>query len=232
MSEHIVTARHGRTEEERAYYSFQRLAWAIFAPFYDAVVFLPFRTLRSEVARIVQLPTCCRLLDVATGTGAQAFAFAEKAREVVGIDLSEEMLRIARRKNRSPNVRFQQADAADLPFDDESFDATCVSFALHEMPISIRERVVREMARVTKPGGSVIVVDYGLPRNPVASWLAFHAVKLYERGPYEIFVKTDVAGLLESVGIEITHQRPALLGVVQIVTGRKRATASGCASSR
>src|SRR5512134_962870 len=152
----------GRTDEEREYYSFSRRVYAVFAHVYDAVVF-PFRKLRHEVASRVDLPPGARLLDVATGTGQQAFAFAEKAREVVGIDLSEEMLRIARRKNRFSSVSFQQADAAELPFEDDSFDASCVSFALHEMPSSVRKRVLREMARVTRPGGSIAVIDYGLP---------------------------------------------------------------------
>jgi demethylmenaquinone methyltransferase/2-methoxy-6-polyprenyl-1,4-benzoquinol methylase len=213
--------RHEQTDEERAYYSFQRRAWAIFAPFYDAVVFLPFRRLRSEVAKVVQLPSGCRLLDVATGTGAQAFAFANRAREVVGIDMSEAMLRIARRKNRFSNVTFQQADAADLPFEDESFDASCVSFALHEMPSSIRDRVVREMARVTKPGGSVTIVDYALPRNRVASSLAYHVIRLYERDHYATFVKSDVAALLKNAGVELSEQRSALAGVATILTGRR-----------
>ena len=101
------------------------------------------------------------------------------------------MLRVARRKNRFSNVTFLRADAAALPFGDQSFDAACVSFALHEMPASIRDRVVREMARVTKAGGVAVVVDYGLPRNRVASWLAYHIVKLYERDHYATFVRSE-----------------------------------------
>ncbi len=221
MSEHVETERHGRTEEERAYYSFQRRAWAIFAPFYDPLVFVPFRTLRSEVARIVQIPRGCRLLDVATGTGAQAFAFADRAREVVGIDMSAAMLRIARRKNRFPNVTFQQADAAELPFDDESFDASCVSFALHEMPAGVRERVVREMVRVTSPRGRVIVVDYALPRGPLSSWLAYHVIKLYEGDHYATFVKSDLVALLETGGIEVAERQPLLGGIAQVVVGQR-----------
>ena len=210
----------GRTVEEREYYSLSRRVYAIFAYFYDAVVF-PFQKMRRDVASMVDLKPDSRLLDVATGTGAQAFAFAGKVREVVGIDLSEEMLRVARRKNRFPNVRFQQGDAADCQFEDESFDASCVSFALHEMPMSIRERAVREMVRVTQRGGLIIVVDYGLPRNRVASWLAYHAVKLYEPDPYANFVKADVAALLGREGVELEDHRPALLGLAQIVTGRR-----------
>ncbi len=209
-----------KTDEERAYYSLNRRVYAILAHFYDAVAF-PLRRLRREVVSMVHLSPGSRLLDVATGTGAQAFAFAGKAREVVGVDLSLAMLHIARRKNRFPNVTFLEADAAALPFEDDSFDAACVSFALHEMPSSIRERVVREMARVTRPGGTIIVVDYALPPSRVASALAYHIVKLYERDHYASFVKSDLAALLDGAGIDVSDQRPMLLGLAKVAMGRK-----------
>lgn len=211
----------GDDREERAYYSWQRRAWAIFAPVYDAVVFLPLRKLRSEVAQIVELEPGSRLLDVATGTGAQAFAFADKVREVVGIDMSEAMLRIARRKNRFANITFQRADAAELPFEDSSFDASIVSFALHEMPASIRDRVVREMARVTRPAGPIIIIDYGLPRGRVAGKLAFYIIKLYEGDHFARFVKSDWRALLESAGVEVSDERAALHGLARILSGRR-----------
>lgn len=211
----------GQTAEERAYYSLSRRVYAALAHVYDAVVF-PFRKLRHEVAARVGLKSGARLLDVATGTGQQAFAFATKAHQVVGIDLSEAMLAVARRKNRFSNVSFQQADATALPFDDATFDAVCISFALHEMPRSVRERVVREMARVTRPSGSITVVDYALPRNPVASSITYHLIKLYERDHYASFVKSDVAALLRRADIEPSEPHSALFGAAQIMTGRKR----------
>jgi demethylmenaquinone methyltransferase/2-methoxy-6-polyprenyl-1,4-benzoquinol methylase len=214
----------GRTAEEREYYSFSRRVYAVFAYVYDAVAF-PIRKLRHEVANIVDLAPGARVLDVATGTGQQAFAFAEKAREVVGIDLSDAMLRIAQRKNRFRNVSFRQADAAELPFEDDGFDASCVSFALHEMPSSVRQRVVREMARVTKPGGSITVVDYGLPRSQMASALTFTFVKVYERDSYAGFVKSDWRALLEEAGVEVLDDRPALRGMARVMTGRKAGAA-------
>ena len=210
------------TAEERAYYSFSRRVYAIFAHVYDAIVF-PFRKLRHQVASMVDLPPGGRLLDVATGTGQQAFAFAERAREVVGVDFSEAMLRVARRKNRFPSVSFQQADAAELPFEKDSFDGSCVSFALHEMPTTVRARVVREMARVTKPGGSITIVDYGLPRSQIASRLVFEIIKLYESDYYADFVKSDWRALLESAGVEVSYEHPALRGMARIMTGRRAA---------
>ena len=117
--------REAPSQEERAYYALSRRVYAVFASFYDAVAF-PVRGLRHKVASLVELRPVSRLLDVATGTGSQALAFAEQAGEVVGIDLSEAMLRVARRKNRFSNVTFLRGDAVALPFGDESFDAACV----------------------------------------------------------------------------------------------------------
>lgn len=210
----------GRTDEERAYYALSHRVYAVFAHVYDVVVF-PFRKLREDVASATDLPPGARVLDVATGTGEQAFAFARKAHEVVGIDLSEAMLRKARRKNRFGNVSFVRADAAELPFDDGTFDASCVSFALHEMPRSVRERVVREMARVTKPAGTVTVVDYGLPSNATVGKLAFRAIKLYEGDHYAAFVKADWGALLGAAGVDVASERHALCGMARIMCGRR-----------
>jgi demethylmenaquinone methyltransferase/2-methoxy-6-polyprenyl-1,4-benzoquinol methylase len=209
------------TEEERAYYSLQNRVWASFAPFYDLVV-LPIRRLRRRVADMLELGPRSRVLDVATGTGEQAFAFAAKAGEVVGIDLSEEMLRVARRKNRFLNVSFRHADATRLPFDDKSFDVACASFALHEMPPRVRERVLREMARVTKTDGAIVIVDYALPKNSAASSLVFRFVKLYERDCYAEFVQSDLDALARSAGIQLGEHRSVLLGAAMIVIGRSR----------
>lgn len=212
--------REDRTQEERDYYTLQNRVFSVFAHFYDPVVF-PIRRLRRQVAAAARLQPGARILDVATGTGEQAFAFAKGVREVVGVDMSEAMLRVARRKNRFSNVTFQETDATDLPFEDASFDASTVSFGLHEMPASIRERAVREMARVTKPGGSIIVVDYALPSGRFANSAVFHAVRLYERDHYATFVKSDLPALLERAGFAVSEQRAVLGGVAKILVGRK-----------
>jgi ubiquinone/menaquinone biosynthesis C-methylase UbiE len=221
----------GSNEEERAYYALSQKVYAVFAPFYDATT-LPLRRLRDEVARTLPIDPRSRVLDVATGTGSQARAFAARAGEVVGIDLSAAMLRIARRKHRLPNLRFRRADAATLPFKSTSFDAACVSFALHEMPRSVRERVVREMVRVTKPGGAIVIVDYALPRNAVARWLVYHIVKLYERDAYADFVRSDVQALLRDAGVEVQSRRPVLAGLASIYSGRRQEMTSTVRSSR
>lgn len=211
---------HGRTDEERAYYSLNERVYTWFAPVYDAVT-APVASLRRIAADLADVRAGMKVLDVATGTGAQAFAFAARGAEVTGVDLSEAMLRIARRKSRSSNLTFQRADAAALPFPDASFDAACISFALHEMPRSVRTAVVHELSRVTRPGGTVVVVDYALPERPLARWLVYHAVKLYEPDCYADFVHSDLRALFAEAAIRVQEERPGLLGAVKIWTGTR-----------
>lgn len=193
-------ARRGRTEEERHYYALMDKAWRVLAPFYDAIVF-PLKSLRRDVAAQAGVGPASYVLDVATGTGAQAIAFAKTGAEVVGIDLSDAMLRIARRKARGLRATFRVGDARDLPFEDATFDVSCVSFGLHEMPVSVREDALREIARVTKRGGKIVIVDYGLPDHPIASALVYHFVKLYERDSYAEFVRSDLEAALGRAGL-------------------------------
>jgi len=109
-------------------------------------------------------PAGSRVLDVATGTGNQALAFARQGYEVTGVDLSDEMLRVARGKDGCGRTTFINADASALPFGDCSFEVAAVSFALHDMP-PMREAALGELVRVTVPGGTVMVVDYEIPRD-------------------------------------------------------------------
>src|SRR5690349_16782349 len=85
------------SREVRDYYARSRAVYAWFAPYYDAIT-RPLRRLRRQVVETAGVPPGARIVDVATGNGAQALAFAKSAAEVVGIDLSEAMLAVARRK--------------------------------------------------------------------------------------------------------------------------------------
>ena len=95
-----------------------------------------------------------RALDVGTGAGALAFALAPLVREVVGLDPVPELLELARARS-LPNTEFVEGDGAALPFSDAAFDLAGTHRTLHH--VAQPERVVAELARVTRPGGRVVV---------------------------------------------------------------------------
>jgi demethylmenaquinone methyltransferase/2-methoxy-6-polyprenyl-1,4-benzoquinol methylase len=200
-----LTQTEERSRVEREYYALNARVYAGLAPYYEPLT-LPLRRLRKEVVSASDATSDSRVLDVATGTGAQARAFADRCKEVVGVDISEDMLRIARHLSRFPSLDFRRADATALPFEAASFDVSCISFALHEMPPTVRETVLREMMRVTKSAGVLVLVDYALPRDPVLGRVVYEGVKLYERDRYAEFIRSDFSAVLGALGLDVDRQ--------------------------
>lgn len=118
-----------------------------------------------------------RVLDLATGTADLAIALAEANPEacVVGVDPSSRMLEVGRQKlgPLADRVELVEGDAQALPFDDASFDATTIAFGIRNVPD--RDRGLAEMARVTRPGGRVVVLELSDPQGGlVAPFARFH----------------------------------------------------------
>jgi len=107
-----------------------------------------------------------RALDVGTGAGALAFALAPLVREVVGLDPVPELLELARARKLA-NTEFVEGDGSALPFSDGAFDLTGTHRVLHH--VAQPDRVVAELARVTRRGGRVLVVDQLAPDDPAAA---------------------------------------------------------------
>jgi demethylmenaquinone methyltransferase/2-methoxy-6-polyprenyl-1,4-benzoquinol methylase len=127
---------------------------------------------RRRAAELASVSPGDRVLDVATGTGDLAFELSRRVSpggEVVGCDFSERMLEIAREKGRSGDraVRFETANALSLPYPDGSFAAATVGFGARNF--SDLEQGLREMARVVRPGGHVVVLEITTPRRPPLS---------------------------------------------------------------
>jgi demethylmenaquinone methyltransferase/2-methoxy-6-polyprenyl-1,4-benzoquinol methylase len=129
------------------------------------------------------------------------------------------MLNVAKKENKYKNVKFEAADATNLPFEDNSFDVSSISFALHEMPLSIIEKVLKEMVRVTKPEGIIVIADYDLPKNKICEFLVYHFVALYEAKYYKTFIKSDLETLLRKNRIKIIDKATVMHGVGRILKG-------------
>ena len=124
--------------------------------------------LEAKVVRFVAPGGEELALDSGSGAGALAFALAPHVREVVAVDLVPELLEEGRKRGeRFPNVSFAEGDATKLPLEDGSFDLTGSLRTLHH--IARPELAVAELARLTRPGGRVLVVDQIAPVDPVAA---------------------------------------------------------------
>ena len=127
---------------------------------------------RERAADLARVGPGSRVLDVATGTGDLAIELARRVApggEVVGSDFSEAMLARARTKPKpaGAELRFEWGDALELPFADGTFDAATVGFGARNF--SDLARGLEEMARVVRPGGRVVVLEFTSPtRAPLS----------------------------------------------------------------
>lgn len=118
---------------------------------------------KRQLVEYANLQPGDRVLDLATGTGDIAYLIAPRVREVIGSDINKEMLRVAEEK-RPPgtsHVTFLEADAAQLPFPDGSFDVVLCSYAGRGFPSW--PAVIAEVFRVLAPGGRFLNLDFARP---------------------------------------------------------------------
>ncbi len=182
-----------------------------------------------------------RVLDVATGTGDLALELARRVGsdgEVIGSDFSEEMLSRARVK--APEITFEWGNALALPYPDEAFAATTVGFGARNF--SDLDQGLREMTRVVRPGGRVVVLEITTPTRPPLStfyrlWFdrvvpligrvagdpeAYsylpNSVKRFP-GPHELAARMDACGL--DVRYVLTAG-----GIIALHVGTRRGTAT------
>ena len=137
------------------------------------------RRTTAEALELDRAGGAARVLDVASGTGDLAMAVARRypGTTVQGIDPSREMTAIGRskieRSGLEDRIELGEGDARDLAFPDHSFDAVTIAFGIRNIPD--RERALREMVRVTRPGGRVAVLELGEPPAGLAGVLPrFH----------------------------------------------------------
>ena len=149
------------------------------------------RRWKRRVVELAAVRSGQRALDVCCGTGDIALALAQRGADVTGLDFSPAMLEMARARSRKSEAGdqksevgtpssvlrppvFLQGDAQQLPFPDHSFDAVTIGYGLRNL--SSCETGLREMLRVARPGGRLVVLDFGKPPN--ALWRAIYFAHL------------------------------------------------------
>jgi demethylmenaquinone methyltransferase/2-methoxy-6-polyprenyl-1,4-benzoquinol methylase len=181
-----------------------------------------------------------RVLDCATGTGDLALAFKRTVGdtgEVTGTDFCEPMLVHARKKATDAHLRvtFEPADATKLPYKDASFDVSSISFGIRNVDDPVQ--CLRELARVVRPGGRVVVLEFGQPRGLFGALYNFYSRAVMpligglltgNRAAYSYLPRTAASfpagerflGLMEQSGkFKHTEARPLLSGMAYVYVG-------------
>lgn len=177
-----------------------------------------------------------RVLDCATGTGDLAIAFRKAGAVVTGTDFVPEMIEIARTK--SSEIDFRVADVTALPYADGEFDIASISFGIRNVG-DIRKGIA-ELARVVKPGGRVVILEFGQPKSRLfgAVYDAYRAHVLPRIGgavtgkpeAYEYLERTagrfpcgeEFAALMrESASFSSIEYRPLTFGIAWLYKGVK-----------
>jgi demethylmenaquinone methyltransferase/2-methoxy-6-polyprenyl-1,4-benzoquinol methylase len=160
---------------------------------------------------------------------------------VVGIDLSQGMLDVARQKiderGLSGAIMLRQADCLDLPFDDGEFGAVTVAFGVRNFEHLLQG--YKQMHRVLEPGGMLCVIELSTPRNPVVRWFydlyTLHIIpwlgslKSGDKNAYRYLPESvaavpqgnDMLQLMRNAGLRDAHYRRLTLGVCTIYTAIK-----------
>jgi SAM-dependent methyltransferase len=178
----------------------------------ESYVTSPIHASGDDLARLVELAGLRgdeRVLDIATGGGHTALAFARRVGEVVASDLTPGMLQAAERFIRGQglaNVRFEPADAEALPFADAGFDIVTTRIAPHHFPNP--QRYVREVARVLRPGGRFLLDDNMGPEDAELSAFIDRVERWRDPSHVRNYTIVEWRGWMEQAGLRIEHVEP------------------------
>lgn len=182
------------------------------------------------------------ILDVATGTADLAIQAAKiHPKRIIGVDISDEMLEIGRKKIKSKKleklISLQNADSESLPFADESFDITMAAFGVRNF--EDLNKGISEMFRVLKPGGAIIVLEFSKPRKfPFKQiyFLYFQNILPFigkivskDKSAYSYLPESvsdfpsdyEFLKVLEKTGFSDNHFHQLTMGVASVYVGKK-----------
>ena len=148
------------------------------ASYYDKALEPFLWKMRRKIVKVSNIHSGMKVLEVACGTGNQAVRFKKAGAEYTGVDLSHAMLGVAEKRK----LECLHADGTELPLEDNTFDLSTITLALHEVDPEIRKQIIMELIRVTKTDGFLVIVDYTIPgRKDIFSRLYDRVIHYIEK---------------------------------------------------
>jgi len=161
----------------------------------------------------VTIPAEARVLDLACGTGEfERFLLQDNPDQLItGIDISEQMLAIAHQKLKPyPNVSLQLATASDLPFADRSFDVIVSANSFHYFDNP--ELALKEMKRVVKPGGRVVILDWC--KDYLVCRVCDALLQRFDPAHQQCYTQAELHNLLNATGFKIQQATKVRFGLI------------------
>lgn len=152
-----------------------------------------------------------KILEVCIGTAESSIIIAEKRpnTEIIGIDLSKDMLEIAKQKidkKGITNIRTAIMDATNMNFENNYFDIVLISLVLHEVDNSIRHKIMKEARRVLKDRGKIIIVEWQKPKKLIQKTL-FSIIKLLEPKGFNKFLQLDMIEYVKQYHLKVLSEK-------------------------
>lgn len=180
--------------------------------FYDLLDVIYFRKYDTSPRKVINetIKDNDKILDLCTGTGTNAVNIAKKnaSVKIVGVDLSKDMLIIAKskiKKEKLMNIELFQMDATNMRFENEYFDKVLLSLVLHEIDERLAAGIMNEAIRVLKPDGEIIITEWERSRKLLQK-VIFSPIEVLEPKPYKSFVVKNLYSYFGEFGLTVVEE--------------------------
>jgi len=174
-----------------------------------------YAVVRPLVIRLANPDPTDVVVDVATGGGYQAAAFASAGFRTVGMDYVEDRARLALEQHGTHNLTWGSADISQLPFKSKSIDVLTLTFALHDLPLDIQMRGLAEFRRVVRK--RIVIAEPRAPDNKVLRFIYGHLGELMDESlHFRDYLHRDLDSQLAESGLKVTHWERTVAGLLAI----------------
>lgn len=187
----------------------QSLFYKMISKVYDLLDVIYFSNYEKSPRKVVleSIDEQDKILDLCTGTATSAINIAKAKTniKIVGVDLSKDMLKVAKdkvKRARIRNIKLYQMDATQLKFKSNSFDKVLLSLILHELDEELADKIIMEAKRVLKDNGEIIITEWE-PSQQLSKKILFAPLHYLEPKSYRRFIKKDLYSYFESHGLKI-----------------------------